>query len=629
MSGLRDRLERLAARGAPGRGADDVLAAAARAAAASTTTTTTNEVGTMTDDLEPIELEVVDAPRRLQPRRRPMRALAAAGVAALVGVGALAVSALGGGGSDSPEGAVRQLARAIDAEDPLAAADVLAPSEVRTLRATVDRASRRAAELELVETASAPFAGIDLAVEELELETEDLADGYARVYLRRGSIRAATNAANYSALVQRSIDDPTSTSDAVALADLSPADLDPFVVAIRDDGRWYVSAAYTVLEYVREANGGGPADYGSGIARATELGAESPEGAARAMADAIAAEDWTTVFSLLPPDEIPLYDYREVFTELLADTDADFTVDAWNATAEIDGDDAVVSVAARGSFGDGEQWELADQCLRTTYTYEGWVDPEFPEFSEPPTTGEQAFCLSDRSSLLPLGLFLWGGPDEGDGSGVVRARAVRNDGRWFLSPVGTVLERLDAWVESFDERALYTLLDLPAEIEPEGELTIGAPVAGQADGGYLSYTYRFRGTAGQRILAETSVGQDSRNSYVSVRLLDADGEEIAWSFDSFPVDVPADGEYLVVVDTYVAGPYTLTLWDEASAPEELRPYFTDEGFPLHGDPGEPTLPGYIDENGAYCYRPTPNEEVCSLTSDGDLTTETSLAPSGG
>ena len=75
--------------------------------------------------------------------------IAAAGLAALVLVGGLAVSAVvGSGGAGSPEAAVHRLADAISHEDPLAAADVIAPDEVRSLHATLTDAERKAAELQ-------------------------------------------------------------------------------------------------------------------------------------------------------------------------------------------------------------------------------------------------------------------------------------------------------------------------------------------------------------------------------------------------------------------------------------------------------------------------------------------------
>ncbi|HEX5615498.1 MAG TPA: hypothetical protein VFZ83_10145 [Acidimicrobiia bacterium] len=615
MSELREQLERLAARGAPGRGADAVVAAAIDAAdrGDAWVDQPTRGARSMDDDLEPIDLEDVVVGRPARRGRKPFRALAAAGLAALVGVGVLAVSALTGGGASSAEEAVRKLADAIDAEDPLAAADVLAPSEVRSLRSTLDEASRRAAELELVETASSPLAGIDLSVDDLELDGESLADGFTRVYLR-GAIRGSTDVTDFSELVQRAIDDPSGSSDAVDLRDLSPAGIDPFVVAVREDGRWYVSAAYTVLEYIREANDAGPADYGSAVASAAELGAESPEAAARAMVDALAAEDWTRAFSLLPPDEIPVYDYRSVFAELLADTETDFGVDEWSATAAIDGDEALLTVHGSGRFGDGERWELTDECLRMTYTYEGYVDEEFPEYSQDPYTDTTGICLSG-SGAFPYSFFF---DATGDDSGSVTVRAVRQDGRWFLSPVGTTLDKLDQWVGNFDERSLYTMLDLPEELDAEGTVTVGEPISAEANAAWLMYTYQFAGTEGQRIVGQFATEQsrsETFGSYGDVRIVHADGRTFdeGWSIDGYPVTLPETGEYLIVVQTFAPGPYTLTIWDEADAPAGVVVYGSDAGT--------------IDENGNYCYQPAPGEEVCELVAadPGGGTTVTSIA----
>ncbi len=101
--------------------------------------------------------------------------IASVGIAALVGVGALAVTAMfGSGGASSPEGAVRQLADAVNNKDPLAAVDVLVPSEVRSMRNTVKSATDRAADLKIVNEASQPLAGVDLSVDHLVLQTEPL-----------------------------------------------------------------------------------------------------------------------------------------------------------------------------------------------------------------------------------------------------------------------------------------------------------------------------------------------------------------------------------------------------------------------------------------------------------------------
>ena len=137
MSELRDRFERLAGRGSP-RGADEVLHAAMRGVPA-------NEVNGVPDD-NVSDLPIIDddaAPMvtaEAEPRSRARTLVAVFGVAALVGVSGLAVASIfGNGGAASPEGAVRQLADAISHKDPLAAVDVLSPTEVRSMRQSVEQ----------------------------------------------------------------------------------------------------------------------------------------------------------------------------------------------------------------------------------------------------------------------------------------------------------------------------------------------------------------------------------------------------------------------------------------------------------------------------------------------------------
>src|SRR6478672_8855064 len=167
VSELRDRLEALATRGTR-RGADDVLSAAQRDAA----TTASDESMTDLDgtDLHIIDddLPVVTLEPRSQRRRRFGSFVASAGIAALIGVGALAVTAMfGSGGAGSPEGAVRQLADAVSNKDALAAVDVLVPSEVHSMRESVKNVTDRAAELKIVDEASKPLEGVDLSVDHL------------------------------------------------------------------------------------------------------------------------------------------------------------------------------------------------------------------------------------------------------------------------------------------------------------------------------------------------------------------------------------------------------------------------------------------------------------------------------
>ena len=297
MRDLKERLEALAARGRA-RGADDVLQAARKAASeagangavAGGADMVGDDTNDITGDLQVVPITMTET----APRRRARRSIfAAVGIAALLGVGTLAVSSLlGGGGADSPEGTVRELASAVNNEDLLAAADVLSPEEVRTLHDSLKGASEKAAQLKLVDDASRPLAGIDLSVDKLGLSSEDMADGYAKVTVTSGVISGSVHQAELSQLVRDASDASGETNESNETVDLnslaSESDLPTFVMTVRHDGRWYVSPAYTVLEYIRVANHLPAPDLGSG--RAATLGADSPEQAVRAGLDAVRGE---------------------------------------------------------------------------------------------------------------------------------------------------------------------------------------------------------------------------------------------------------------------------------------------------------------------------------------------------
>jgi hypothetical protein len=553
------------------------------------------------ETLEPLPVDVPDTPLALPetptPRSRPRALIAGIGIVALAGVGALAISALtGGGGADTPEGAVEQLAAAIGAEDPLAAVDVIAPDEVRTLHDTLDTTARRAAGLDLVESASAPLAGIDLSVEDLELETETLADGYAKVTVRSGELRSTTEQAGFSELVREATaDDDVDVTENVDLGDLAPEELDTFLMTVRRDGRWYVSAAYTVLEYVRAANDLPVADFGSGLARAAQLGAESPEAAARDTLDAVASSDWERLLELLPPGEVPLYDYREALSELLDEGGAIFDVTEFDASARIDGDHALVSVRAAGTYdSDGSaeptEWELSGECLRLTehdrYDDGFWSDDGFGESVDDalvaPSTTDQvtetstfAFCLS-RPGVIPIAFEA----EAGDSPGPVTVRAVQRDGRWFLSPIATALGHVDGWVAGFDRRHLLSLLDMPERIEPDAAIVLGQAVEGTSEGFGLAYTYTLDGRAGQEVVGTTDDGSSGDlvfDGSLQVRVFDPEGDELddAWGIlQGQPVLLPATGTYTVAVVTFTPDDFRFTLWDVDDAPPEaLEPSF--------------------------------------------------------
>jgi hypothetical protein len=562
---LRAALNRLGRRGSP-RGFDAVLAGAAAAAERDAIAAERVERdGDGFDDLEPIPFVTTEPVRG----RRPLGSMiAAAGIASLLVVGTLAVSAVfgnSGSGSSSPEGAVRRLADALSHEDPLAAADVLAPQEVRSLHGTVQSAERRAAELQLVHTAGAPLAGVDLNVDGLKLTTESLADGFTKVVVDAGTVSASTHKAQFSALLQKALHasgDNSTHADLAALA--ADIKLPTFVVAVRDSGKWYVSAAYTGLEYLREYNQLPAADFGAGQRAVSTLGAATPDAAVQDAMHALQQADWTRLMALAPPDELPVYDYRAAITALIDRDTADsaggkpsFTIDSMTTKAQVDGDTARVTLNASGTTDSGK-WSINGGC-----------------FSAPPSetsvVGTSSLCLGADAYILGPYALLYGGLDAS-----AQISVVQRGGRWFVSPVGTVLDTVNREIATLDQRMLYALLNIPEELPPDGAVTLGKPIAVPASMRGPA-VYSLAGKAGEQLLGLVTPNEATYDSsLVDAQVFAPDGSLLYQAdgmFSGHAFTVPADGTYKLVVRRFLFSSgkdATVTLWDAADAPAAAK-----------------------------------------------------------
>ena len=313
MSELRDRLERLAARGTR-RGADDVLAAAQRGAPreeiahgdAISMVPICRGPTTTSSPSSPRSPTVVVASRY-------GTLVAAFGVAALVGVGMLAITAVfGSGGASSPEGAVRQLADAISHKDPLAAVDVLVPTEVRSMRQTVKDATQRAADLKIVDNASQPLAGVDLSVDNLQLSTAD-----PRRRLRQGHDHGRRHLGEHAhgrdveAVAERDHRTRANTQGKVDLARLAADSQPPDVRRDRSPRRRLVREPRVHRARVRARSrrrAAGRVRFRG--CKAATLGSDTPENAVSDALHAWQAGNWDRLMALAPPDELPVYDYR-------------------------------------------------------------------------------------------------------------------------------------------------------------------------------------------------------------------------------------------------------------------------------------------------------------------------------
>jgi hypothetical protein len=606
VSDLTDQFEQLARRGTP-RGGDAVLADAMRAADRDATalhgvTELTEEAG----EADSVVALNVDG-RRPRPRRHFSSLVAAAGVAATLFVCTLALSSMlgAGSGSDSPEGAVRQLADAVSHEDAVAAAAVLVPEEVQSLNQTVSTASKRAQELELARSAAAPFAGLDLSVDGLSLSSETMADGYVKVTVSGGELTARTDAQQFSPVVQKALSRSSGNTANVNLANLAQSNnLPTFVIAIERDGHWYVSATYTALEYIREANNLPAADLGSGRRAAATLGADSPDAAVKQAMQALAADDWQGLSALVAPNELPLYDYRAALTQLGREKDNRFTINRLDTTSTVSGDSAKVKLSASGTTDSGT-WAIEGGCFQPPF------DPSL-RYGGPPA--EREWC--DVPAYLFVLPFFGSQPAAAKAAEI---EAVRVDGRWFVSPVGTALDLLDQWVSQITRRQLYSVIGAPQELPADGALTLGVTQTVGAPGNG-AYVYSFDGQRGDRLLGAATAPTGYESSFGDVRVYGPDGDVLENSFDLIDgtgLALPADGVYKIVVWSYGDG-QTLTIWDEASAPESAKHPLGQGEY----DGCEPTEGG-----GTVCHSSGSSSSADASSDSGQgSTTPTSIAP---
>ena len=539
---------------------------------------------TMSDSLEPIAPDrPLDEPVAIDMSGRPLRvprrnrAIAGVGLAALLGVGGYAAFASQtDGGARSPEAAVEQLAKAISDEDALAAVDVLAPAEVASMRASLEQAATKAEQFDIVEDAARPLTGIDFDVDGLTTEVETLADGYAKVTITGGVVDVAIEPTGLAPRVQNRGVEPT--REQVDLAESGgPGDLGLFVVAVERDGGWYVSPAYTGMEYAREVwnqdHTPVPAP-AFGTADPASLGAGTPESAVRDALEAWRASDWVRLAELAPPAELPVWEYRDLVVAASRDLEPNFTVERFDVQAVVDGSRATATIAGNGSLGDGGTWQVGGECP-VTFPHASDSASDSPGAGAP-IPAAPSFCLAGNAGgSLVTNLFLFGsGPSEGP----ITVELVEHGGRWFVSPTRTALDALNQFVASVDERFVAAILEDYAGIEPDGTIQLGVPVEVSTRGVFDFEIYEFDGRAGQEVIGEFEFAQsDERDLFCcsgDARIVRPDGEvfgDVSW----YPFALPVDGRYRVVVRPGTAL-VTFTLWDAKDAPPGVVNDFSDE-----------------------------------------------------
>lgn len=415
-------------------------------------------------------LELVESGPKKSPK---LKQLLTAGVAVVVlGAGSMVAvkqyqSSEGtANGVASPEAAVTQFFDSLGNEDFLGAAELMEPTERRTMVnpgiEMVGELKRLGVVADGMDLAAVP--GIDMQFDNMSYVPQSLGGNGDIVRVQvNGTVTTAGDAAQlpYGSLITDNVPadvlaEMTSAGEE-AMEDSVESIDDLGVVAVQRDGGWYVSLWYSVAEGIRrDSNVEGLPAFGQGP---TPTGGETPEDAVWALATAAENLSVSEMIGAMDPQEAAaLYDYANLFlAEAQAEIDSEVakagtTVDVTriDMRSETDGDSGQVWVdgMAFEVSVDGEQIKVdtAAECI-VEIVSAGSCEISSSDMDEMGMAG----TLSQDSSI----------------------RVHRVDGRWYLSPMATIMEPMLEQVRNLEKAQLQGWID-----DPESLFDEGGPIGG-------------------------------------------------------------------------------------------------------------------------------------------------------
>jgi len=429
------------------------------------------------------------------------RLLLAVGVVGLLVAGVIAAFAIGGSseasaGAETPQGAYEQLFESLANEDLIGAAEILLPGERDSLVQPWFDMVEEYKRLEVLDPALELSAvpGIDLEFSDLEFETTQISDDLVSVKLVGGTAISSVDPMKLplgplvlDRLPEGTIPDEIETG----MGSIDPVNPDENtgLIAVRRDGRWYVSLWYTVAEAAREQ---ARLPLPEPAERIRPRGESSPELAVEEFVRSSLDLDVRRIIELLPPGEADaLHDYAPLFLDdaeaatrearsLMRDVGLEIDLIRLDLTSVARGADRIVQ------FGGGEILFTSDYVDVAIDVTDGelTVDAVIPEdevrfnlsvvgdcfeLEIRDFNGEvqerQRECASEVENLIDgfLGqqVFVGGLPDfniftEQPAIGIY---TVERDGQWYISPLGTLLDTQVEVLSAIDKDKLADLVD--------------------------------------------------------------------------------------------------------------------------------------------------------------------------
>lgn len=411
-------------------------------------------------------------------RRRSSRPWGKIAVASLTTVAVLAGAwvAYGyftAGGASSPEEAVSTILDGVTSQDPLRIASVLSPSELPLLAEMLAEVGAARERIDGGKVGT-PVPGMEIEVSKVRLKTKELSPRVNRVTISSGRIQGTVKSKSLPSVARSALIglDKDTLKWKLDVNDIED-DLDNGISAIvvEQGGGWYVSPTLTAADlfvsWDRQHLDNGDFD-AFGEVDEFDTGAEDPDGAVEALADAISSGELSNLVAALPSDQAQV---AVVFG------------DALQALLERD----VESDAGAGRLPDGwaklksfdsHQEDGPADMVRVV------IDSAKVTASEPDDSGDQHDFKLDGLKLCETGRRtcdvdvsasrapLAGKIDKALGGSVsLMVREV--DGGWKVDPVASVLDIATRLVKQVDKGVAESVtmsLDGPAT-----DLTMAAP----------------------------------------------------------------------------------------------------------------------------------------------------------
>ncbi len=378
------------------------------------------------------------------PSRRPAAYVAIVfGLIAMVGGAVFFSRSLGSGegGADTPVAAVQHMFDALSDQDALGVLETLLPSERDQLRGPLQDITRELGRLGILsknlDLGSIP--GIQLDFSGLKFAATEVASGVNTVTLEAGTSTYSVDPSRspLGGFVRGFL--PAEAKRVIRGSD-DLSDSDVAITTIKDGDKWFVSLWYTIAETGRREMRAPVPDFGNGIAARGEA---TPEAAVEQFLRAAVLLDVRRLIELTPPNEArALHDYAPLFIDAAeagareARKQYDAEVGKLVLTGRVDGNRALVKIGELA-------FNARIPAIGMSFDYDGNCATVTGEF----------FGSDSPIRQCGQGLAAPGFPDlPTPDMGFV---AVREDGLWYVSPTGTLLDGI---------LAVFTVLE-PSHLE--------------------------------------------------------------------------------------------------------------------------------------------------------------------